>query len=258
MLTFDAKTAAYLDDIYQGSDVVRRRLANFDALSPKPGEAVADIGCGTGLLTLELARAVGASGRVFGIDPSGDMLETARERCAGRDSVQVLKGMADALPLDDESVDKAVSLQVFEYLPDIPAALTEVHRVLRSNGRLVIGDMHWDTLVWSSDQPDRMARMLAAWDGHFTERSVPALLPDMLRNTGFEVVDVKPTTFVDATFRPDGIAAMLLHLMSTFAIDHDLLDQTEVEAWRDEQLARAGDGRFFFSMTHFVTVGRKI
>lgn len=70
MLKFDAKTAQILDIGYLGSDITQRRLTNLTCLAPIPGEVIADIGCGTGLLTLDLIRAVGDSGSVIAIDPS--------------------------------------------------------------------------------------------------------------------------------------------------------------------------------------------
>lgn len=77
MLKFDEDTARLLEDAYQGADVSRRRRAAFDALMPAPGEQLLDLGCGNGLLTLELARAVGPAGHVTGLDASPQMLEAA-------------------------------------------------------------------------------------------------------------------------------------------------------------------------------------
>ena len=73
MLQFDAETAKLLDDGYQGSDIAQRRLANLAALAPERDNVIADIGAGTGLLTLDLARAVGETGQVIAIDPSPEM-----------------------------------------------------------------------------------------------------------------------------------------------------------------------------------------
>jgi arsenite methyltransferase len=222
-LNFDAETSRLLDNAYQGADVTRRRRANFDALAPAPGDRILDIGCGTGLLTQELARAVGVKGQVTGVDPSADMRKLAIERCSAFANVNILEAAANQLATDDGSFDKALSVQVFEYLSDIPGALREAHRVLRPGGLLVIGDMHWDSLVWfSADQP-RMADMLAGWDRHLVERCVPALLPNLLSNAGFCLERIEPVTFCDTTLKPDGLAIMMLHLMQAFALQHDLL-----------------------------------
>ena len=177
MLQFDEATARILDDAYLGADVSRRRRESFDAVSPKPDDRILDLGCGNGLMTMELSRAVGPNGNVTGLDQSQDMLSSARDRCAGLDNVDLIEGAAEALPFGDGQFDKAVSVQVFEYLADMRPALRELHRVLRPGGRLVIGDMHWDTLAWHSDSPARMAKMIEIWDRHLAERTVPALLP---------------------------------------------------------------------------------
>ncbi len=184
MLKFDADTARLLENAYQGDDITRRRRANFDALGPAPGDRIADIGCGNGLLTLELARAVGDAGAVVGVDPSAEMRALAEQRCAAFPAARILDGDAAALPLDDAAVDKAVSVQVFEYLDDIPAALAEARRILKPGGRLVIGDIHWDALAWASDDRARMNRILSAYDGHFAERRVPEILPSLLDAAG--------------------------------------------------------------------------
>ena len=159
MLRFDADTARLLEIAYQGADVTRRRRASLEGLRPEPKDHIADIGCGNGLLPLELARAVGDGGQVTGIDPSADMRALAEERYAAFPNVAVVDGSAGSLPFGDGAVDKAVSLQVFEYLADIPAALAEARRVLRPDGRVVIGAMHWDTLAWHGDDAARMKRM---------------------------------------------------------------------------------------------------
>lgn len=81
VLNFDAEVTRIFNNAYQGADLTRRRQASFDALQPKPGEKIIDIGCGNGLLTVELARAVGPAGRVIGVDPSNDMRSAGEKRC---------------------------------------------------------------------------------------------------------------------------------------------------------------------------------
>ncbi len=253
MLKFDETTAHLLEEAYQGADVMRRRRANFDALGPIAGDHVLDLGCGNGLLTLELARAVGPSGHVTGIDRSAAMLAAARDRCAGRGNISLIEGVADALALETGRIDRAVVLQVMEYFSDRRASLLELHRVLRPGGRLAIGDIHWDTLAWHSADMKRMARMIEIWDGHLAERRLPALLPTELRDCGFRVEDMQPLTLCDITLRPDGIARMMMVLMRNYAIKTGGLSEPQAEAWYQEQQDLAAAGQFFFSITHFVT-----
>lgn len=257
MLVFDADATRFLDDIYLGADFARRRRANFDALDPGPGERILDLGCGPGHLTQDLARAVGPGGRVVGLDPSAAMREAAEERCRGMAAVEIREGTAQALPFDGASFDKAVAVQVFEYLDDLAPPLAELHRVLRPGGQAVIGDMHFDTLAWHSADPGRMARMMRAWDRHLADRTVPAKLPALMRDAGFRAVRSIPLTFCDTALRPDGLARMMIILMATFARQSALLPEAEIAAWQAEQEDLARTGRFFMTLTHFVTVARR-
>lgn len=258
MLKFDAETTRLLDLAYQGGDVVKRRRLSFDAVDARPGETILDIGSGNGLLSAELARAVGSGGKVIGVDPSEDMRKSALERCADYGWVTFLHGTADALPVEDGSVDKAVSVQVFEYLDDIPAAVRDIARVLKSGGRLVVSDIHFDTLAWFTEDRARMDRMIAAWDGHFVEREVPAILPPMLHAEGFELDTIKSVTLTDFSLKPDGLANTMIRLMEGYAIQNDLVPADEAHAWRAEQEKLAEEGRFFFSVSQFAVIARKM
>ena len=257
MLQFDEKTTAILERAYAGDDFRERRRASFAAVAARPGERILDIGCGTGMLTLDLALSVGPSGEVIGVDPSADMLSQARDRLTGFENVRLDTGTAGQLPVTDAELDAAVSLQVFEYLDDPRAGAKEAARALRSGGRLVIGDMHFGTLSWFSEVPDRMARMCAAWDRHVVDSALPVRLPSVLRSVGLEVTAVTPLTFVDTTLRPDGIARMMLILMERYAVSNGHVSESEARDWVEEQEALARDGRFFFTLTHFVVTARK-
>jgi arsenite methyltransferase len=257
MLRFDAETTRLLENAYRGSDFVKRRLATLEALAPRAGETIVDVGSGLGHLTIELSRAVGDAGEVIGVDPSVDMRTAAATQCAGLSNVRILDGTAAALPLDDGSADRAASLQVFEYLSDIPGALFEIRRVLRPGGRLVVGDMHWDSWIWHSDEPGRMTTMMDAWDRHLADRRVPARLPRMMQQAGYEVETIRPVVFLDTILRNDGLGMMLLNLMHAYALHNDLVDEATVRAWADEQRELAVTGRFFFSLVHFVVAARR-
>ena len=251
MLKFDEETTRLLEIAYQGGDVARRRRKALDALHLAESDTVVDIGCGNGLLTEEIARSVGKTGQVIGVDPSADMRAPALTRCAAYPSAQIKDGLADALPLRDGEADKAAAVQVLEYLPDIPSAIREANRVLRVGGRFVAVDTGCRTLDWFSEDEDRMRQMQEAWDHHYTEPRVAALWPKCAREAGFSAIEIEPFTFCDTTLRPDGIAFMLMHLMSRYAVENGYMNAPDATAWFDEQINLAQQGRFFFSLTYY-------
>ena len=99
---------------------------------------VADLGCGTGAVTEQLAQ---ATGQVIAIDREDAMLEATRARVAGHDNVDVRKGELTDLPIEGEVVDRALCLLVLHHVADIGRALGEMARILRPGGRLVVVDM---------------------------------------------------------------------------------------------------------------------
>lgn len=99
---------------------------------------VADLGCGTGTLTAELASLVQS---VYGVDQSAAMLKTARRRTAELGNVDLRQGSLEDLPLEDASCDAALSILALTYVADVPRALREAARILRPGARLVLVDL---------------------------------------------------------------------------------------------------------------------
>ncbi len=241
---------------YNGADATARRRANFNILKPKPGETILDLGCGNGLLALELSRAVGSTGRVLGIDNSQDMLSAAHKTCHDRSNVTFKEENAFALSLPNDSVDKYVSIQVYEYFDDLETPLKEAQRVVKPGGRIVIGDAHWDMVSWYSDDPNRMSHVLELWDHHLADRCVPAKLPSLMKKIGLEFETISPTVTTDTDLRPDGLANMMMILIHSYILSNGMMRKSEIDAWKDEQLSLAAEGRFFFGYVHFSCSGR--
>jgi len=107
------------------------------------GMTVLDLGCGSGVDMMLASRAVGPGGRVIGIDMTDEMLEKARQACAkaGCANVEIRKGMAHELDLEDGSIDVIVSNGVINLCPDKETVVAELYRVLRPGGRLQVADM---------------------------------------------------------------------------------------------------------------------
>jgi ubiquinone/menaquinone biosynthesis C-methylase UbiE len=127
---------------------VERTMA---VLSLRGAERVLDVGCGTGALLAELLKKR-SNLELHGIDPSGAMLEVARQKCGS--GVVFQQGNAEALPYPDHTFDLLVSVSAFHFFVDHGKAVSEIRRVLRPSGRYVI-------TAWCADYP--AMRLYARW-----------------------------------------------------------------------------------------------
>lgn len=119
------------------------RMATVEKAGLRPGEAVLDVGCGTGSLTLAAKARVGAAGQVFGIDAAGEMVAFARAKAAraGLDITFQAEAI-ERLSFASERFDAVLSSLMMHHLPgDLKRlGMSEVYRVLKPGGRFVIVD----------------------------------------------------------------------------------------------------------------------
>ncbi|MBD0272193.1 MAG: methyltransferase domain-containing protein [Acetobacteraceae bacterium] len=147
----------------------------IDALSPVPGDAVVDVGCGAGQSVLQLAERVGPEGCVTGIDIARRLLDLAERRAGGLRQVRFLEADAQSVGLPDRSADGVFSRFGVMAFADPLAAFSNFRRILKSSGRLAF-------VCWRALEENELD-----------------LLP--LRAAGLEsMVDPTPFSFADAGF----------------------------------------------------------
>ena len=250
-LEFNEQMAAELEAVYSRRDIRRRRALVHEALGAAPGDRVVDAGCGPGFYVAETLERVGPEGSVVGVDASGPMLALAAERCRGHDNVAFHEGDVTALPVADADFDRALSVQVLEYVADIPGALAELHRVLRPGGRVLIWDVDWATVSWHSDNPARMERFLGAWDEHLSDPVLPRRLSAELRGAGFEEVEMQGHAFVSDDLTDETYAGALLQMMA------DYVGTDEAQDWAAEQRDLQARGESYFACIQFCFTGTR-
>ena len=122
------------------------REKGLECLSVKEGEAVLEIGIGTGFSLQEIAKSVGTAGKAYGLDITPEMLMLTEKRLRKAklmDSVELKEGDARTMPYEDNMFDAvymAATLELFD-TPDIPRVLGEIKRVLKPGGRFGVASL---------------------------------------------------------------------------------------------------------------------
>ena len=163
--------------------------------SLEPGEAVLDLGSGGGIDVLLSARRVGPTGFAYGVDMTDEMLALAKKNAAeqGARNVKFLKGHIEDIPLPDNAVDVIISNCVINLSADKGRVLREAFRVLKPGGRLAVSDV-----VAQGQLPADLRRDMEAWVGCVAGALEEGQYRGLLRDAGFEDVDVEVTRVYDA------------------------------------------------------------
>ena len=201
-----AQRLGYTAQLLEG--VPRHALESFAGVGnpfrmdhPAPGEAVLDIGCGSGVDALIAGRMVGAEGCVTGVDMTPAMVERAQHcvSVARASNVRITWGHAESLPLPDHSVDYVMSNGVVSLTPDKRDTFREIARVLKPGGRLRVADV---VVRWRI--PPYLSGALDLWTECIAGATWMEDYPTLLREAGFvtphiaEIFDVFAGTRVEA------------------------------------------------------------
>jgi len=193
-----------------GRDRAWRRTA-VAALGLEPGHRVLDLATGTADVALEILRQQPAA-TVMGIDPSAGMLEVGRRKIADAglaDRVELHRGEAEALPLADGSVDGVIIAFGLRNVPDRERALSEMARVTRRRGRIVVLELNEPRsgllAPLARFHIHHVVPRLGAWlagksEYRYLETSIaafpePRLLADLMRRSGCALLLIRPLTF---------------------------------------------------------------
>lgn len=155
--------------------ITRERLRAV--LGPEPGERLLEIGVGTGYYSLDLAEWVGPEGTLELFDLQQEFLDHVMRGAAERGLRNLVPTQGDAtdLPYEDASVDAVILTAVLGEIPDSAAALREIHRVLKPNGRLVVGELFGDPHFTTRKSLERLGaeaglqltHLSGTWLGYF-------------------------------------------------------------------------------------------
>jgi len=255
-LEFDDEGSRLVEQFNESTGAKVRRGRILSALSIRPGSHVLDVGSGPGHQAYELAAVVGSGGLVAGVDCADSALEIARRRCSNLSNVTFELGDASKLPFPDATFDAAMSSQTFEYLEDAPAALAEMHRVVKPGGRVLIHDTDWGAMVWHTEDRARMGRVLNAWDGHLADPQLPRTLGRKLTDAGFTDISVEAVIQIDTNCDPGSVSSILIKFVIDYVTLHGI-SRDEADAWGNELAELSSRGEYFYSSNEYIFTGAK-
>lgn len=219
------------------------------------GQRVLEVGCGTGDDVRTIARRVGPTGHVLGIDTSALVVAEAARRTHGRNlAVSFRVGDALALDLPDASVDRCRFERLLMHVHGEPATMVgEMARVLRPSGRLVGFELDWDTLAIDGAEQELTRRIVRSYSDGVANGCVGRTLPRLLRDAGLIDVAVVP----HAVEIPFDFFGWVLSGHLDAAIAAGWFTADELIGWWDALDAAHARGRFFAAILGFVVGGSK-
>ena len=197
-----SKPKGYVDPEYLriiGNQLNHIKQRSYAFMQIQPGHKVLDLGCGPGTDTIPLAPLVGVNGQVIGADYDEAMIAEAKQRAeqAGVNTwVRHKRVDAMSLPFETDYFDSCRSERLFQHLPNPAQALSEMTRVTKPGGWVVVLDTDWGSLSTDSDETDierRLARFLAESSLHngYSGRKLYRLFKQQnLADISFEVFPV--------------------------------------------------------------------
>lgn len=226
-----------------------------------PGDHVLDLGCGPGYATLDLARLVGATGRVTGVDVSARFIAhlQALVSTIGITNVSAEVQDGEALDLPADHFDGIYARWVLTFVRRPEAVIQAAARTLKPGGRLVIHDYSNYAAVQLAPEHPAFTRVIAAvsqsWRDGGGDPNVGARLPRLMADAGLEVVSVTPVTRIA---RP---RSALWQWPRTFfdnflpgLVERGYLTRDEMDAFNAAWMERAADPASFFVTPPMVEV----
>ncbi len=243
-----------------GNQITHIKQRSYNLMQIQLGHKVLDLGCGPGTDTIPLAPLAGANGQVIGADYDETMLAVAEQR-AGQAGVNewVKHQRVDAmsLPFANEYFDSCRSERLFQHLLDPAQALSEMARVTKPGGWLVVLDTDWGT--WSTDCNDsnierRLARFMAEsyLNNGYSGRKLYRLFKQQnLADISFEVFPVATPIYALAR------QVTQAEKSEQEALKAGVITDEELHRWRTDLEQADAEGIYFSSVNLVMFAGRK-
>lgn len=233
---------------------------SYEKMQIKQGDTVLDLGCGPGIDAIELGRLVSPNGLVIGVDYDEAMLAKALEQVEALKMSHIIsfhQGDASSLAFSDNYFDSCRSERLFMHLNNPDQVISEVRRVTKPGGSVVIIDTDWASLSIDC-QSVRTERLLLKYrlenliPNSYSGRSLYRLFNKAYFSD--IQIDVFPLYTNDLELF---YALSLQECVENKALSDNIITQKELEQWRMELKQAALDNAFYCSVNMIMVSGIK-
>lgn len=224
------------------------------------GDRVLDVGCGTGLDALLLARVVGDGGIVIGIDYDEELVASARLRAANTEEsgrVGYLRADAGSIPFADGAFDACRCERLFQHCPDGARILSEMVRVTKNGGRIVVADTDWGTLSIDTPHVEIERRVVRSLAGVFLDGYAGRKLFGRMKEHRLEKIAIDVWTVIWKDFHEFRTTSLAVEDIERKIVHQGLVSASELNLFWESLEQAHQRGAFFASGSVVIVVGSK-
>jgi ubiquinone/menaquinone biosynthesis C-methylase UbiE len=252
--TDQRKFFQFLDLAGSLPSIAKYRERMLDLCPTGDGSTVLDIGCGLGGEAIRIARRVGKTGMVYGVDASQALITEARRRTRELDlRLQFQVCDAHGLTFKDGSFDVCRAERVLLYLENPATAVVEMARVTRPGGQVVIFDFDYCARFIDSDFAPMTRHIEALLASEPRNPAIGRELPHLMRKAKLKIDAVEPVTLMTTIT----IARWIYAAALSKGIMTGVFTAIDVEAWWREQEAMEQNGRFYHAQPGYIVAASK-
>jgi ubiquinone/menaquinone biosynthesis C-methylase UbiE len=243
-------------DVFDGlAGIQRLKRAAIEWCRLSPGMAVLDVGCGTGLETTRLAKAVAPSGMVVGIDASEKFLTEARRRGVTLAlPVEYRHSDAQQIPFPEETFDVVRAERLFPYLADPERAFSELVRVTKPGGAVALIEPDFETVTINVSDRSLVRKVLHFDCDHHTKNGwIGRDLQRLFKRHGLVDVVIEGDVVI---FEPRAFSAYFLEI-GRAANRQQIISAMELDQWQQEIHRLLSRDELFCTISYFLAVGRR-
>jgi ubiquinone/menaquinone biosynthesis C-methylase UbiE len=237
-------------------DIQVLKKLSYVLMEAQADKCLLDIGCGIGDDVRALAQVVGPQGRVVGIDKSQTLLDVARKSSEGLDLPgEFFLGDVSRLDFADSTFDGCRAERVLQHCDDPEQVLSEMVRVVRSGGCIVVVDVDYDSMITSLTNHALARKLTRAKCDVVRNGWIGRKLPGLFRRCGLTDIRIFPTVLYYTDFYVEDSYWEFLFVLGQ---QLDILTADDVAEIKNDLQRLSECGEYFDFGVHFSVVGRKL